>query len=352
VIDFVRALFEPTSFLIQDFECEGVRSLCISKRDTLEFSLLFCGHLDVVPAEDGSFVPRLEGDRLYGRGSADMKGSCAVMIQLMLDNEHSPSFDSVGLVLTTDEETGGDYGVGHLVALGLKADTVFVPDGGDTLTPCVFEKGDACFQLETTGVTAHGARPWLGENAIEFLFDDLGRLRNRFPPLSPPEVWGTSLNIGVISGGAAANSVPAHAVCEINLRYSAETTADELLKEIKGVVRSSNVTLMNATPAVQVNENSAVYQRFCESLVAQGGSSVGVKEHGACDASYFVESSKDILITKPESSAFHIADEWVSLPSLVNLYRALEDFTESFPVTSSVDSSMSSSGMSSSDAKS
>ncbi len=326
MLKHVEHLFEKTSYLVQWFEHNGSPSLCISKEMTLSFSLILCGHLDVVPAGETQYVPHIDGDKLYGRGAADMKGSCAVMIQLMLDHEHTDVFRGVGLVLTTDEEIGGEDGVGHLVSLGLKAPTVFVPDGGAPLTPCVFEKGDASFLLEVKGVPAHGARPWLGVNAIEQLLGDLLRVRESFPSVTPPNEWGTTCNIGLISGGSAVNSVAAHAQCQINMRHGEDTTAEILLEKLQAIVSHATVLQTNVTPVVKVSEESRTYKLFSSVLEKHGGSSVGVKEHGTCDASFFVGVAKDILITKPESSAFHVADEWVSLSSLEALYRALDEF--------------------------
>ncbi|MCB0332532.1 MAG: M20/M25/M40 family metallo-hydrolase [Bdellovibrionales bacterium] len=330
VLKYVEHLFEGTSYIVQWFEHNGSPSLCISKKKTLTFSFILCGHLDVVPADDTQYVPHIDGDRLYGRGAADMKGSCAVMIELMRNHEHSRFFEDVGLVLTTDEEIGGDDGVGYLVSLGLSAPTVFVPDGGEPLTPCVFEKGDVSFSLEVEGVPAHGARPWLGVNAIERLMDDLAAIRSHFPPVEPPNEWGTTCNIGIVSGGSAVNSVAAHAQCQINMRHGEDTNAEKLLEELRGLVSYASVTQMSVTPVVKVNESSDTYQLFSSLLEKNGGSSLGVKEHGACDACFFVGVAENILITKPESSPFHVVDEWVSLSSLEALYHALDEFARTY----------------------
>jgi acetylornithine deacetylase/succinyl-diaminopimelate desuccinylase-like protein len=131
----------------------------------------------------------------------------------------------------------------------------------------------------------------------------------------------------VITGGVAVNSVPKHASCQINLRHSAETTASELLAILSETVALSKVNVLGSTPALSVAEDTPTFQLFCEALVEQGGSAAGVREHGTCDASFFVGVARDILITKPESSLFHIYDEWVSLSSLVKLYAALENFS-------------------------
>ena len=94
--------------------------------------ILVAVHLDVVPCEDRLFKPKLKGDNLYGRGAIDNKGLAAIsmiMARLIRNDMNRPS---VKILFTTDEEVGGENGVGRLVKLGVFKNiaAVFIPDDG------------------------------------------------------------------------------------------------------------------------------------------------------------------------------------------------------------------------------
>ena len=327
VIDCVENLFHNTAYRIERFELSGVHSLIVSKTGGMEFDCIFNGHLDVVPAEESGFIPRIEEGRLYGRGAADMKGSCAAMIQLFLDHEETGLLDSAALVLTTDEEVGGEHGVGYLVnTCGLKAPVVIVPDGGEAFTPCIFEKGILHFELRSEGTAAHGSRPWLGKNAVENLMDDINVLRSKLQKATAESEWDVSMNVGRMHCDGAINAVPTEATAGIDIRFPATLGNETLLDIVRSSVEHSEVRVIALREAVAVDELDPVYQMFCDALADVGHHNKGIKEHGGSDASFFVPHGSSILIVKPLSSPFHVRDEWVDIESLYSLYQVFERF--------------------------
>lgn len=327
VIDCVENLFHNTGYQLERFEQSGVHSLIISKKGGMKFSCIFNGHLDVVPAPASCFKPRHEHGRLYGRGAADMKGSCAVMIQLFLDKENSGLLDDAALVLTTDEEVGGENGVGYLVnTLGLTAPVVVVPDGGEAFVPCIFEKGIFHFELQASGKAAHGSRPWLGKNAAEGLMDDLHALRKEFQKADATEQWDVSLNVGRIHCDGALNAVPVRATAGVDIRFPATLDKKELISRVRGTVQHSEVKVVALREAVSVDETDPIYQLFSSALADLGFTEPGIKEHGGSDASFFVPHGSSILIVKPLGSAFHVENEWVDTRSLETLYNVFVRF--------------------------
>ena len=93
------------------YEKNNKPSLVISNHEGLDFDVLLVGHLDVVPAKAELFVPRIEGDIMYGRGVCDMKSECAVMLKMMNEISEQKTDKKIALMLTTDEEIGGFDGV-------------------------------------------------------------------------------------------------------------------------------------------------------------------------------------------------------------------------------------------------
>jgi succinyl-diaminopimelate desuccinylase len=328
LLEHVASLFDGHGYVLRWFESNGVPSLIVSRRPVFNFSLIFLGHIDVVPGPSEIFEPRFDGDRLYGRGSADMKGSVAAMISLFLNYSRSSLFEDAALVLTGDEEVGGSNGAGYLVeSLGMRADVAIVPDGGAALTPCIFEKGIQHVRMSVTGKAAHGSRPWLGESAVDLLLDDLQALRNVFQRACANNQWDLSLNIGRIEGGKAGNLVADAAEALLDFRFCSRRKVSEIQEAISKTVRHCAVEYVAHGEAVCVDEHRSEYRLFVEALERFGGSGMGIREHGTSDARWFMNYGTVMLITMPLCSAFHVVDEWVSVESLDRLYGAFEAFS-------------------------
>ena len=124
------------------------------------------GHLDVVPGRPGQFDPRVDGDRLYGRGAYDMKGALAAMLlttAAMRDQDRVRV--RLGIVGDEESEEEVERGSDHLVDSGFVGDFAITGEPTD-LQIGVEAKGVLALRLEVSGVAAHGATPWLGDNAV------------------------------------------------------------------------------------------------------------------------------------------------------------------------------------------
>jgi succinyl-diaminopimelate desuccinylase len=240
------------------------------QRDT---TLCFNGHLDTVPfdASEWTHDPLGErsGDRLYGRGATDMKGALAAMIQIANAFAETGTTPPVTLLFAfvSDEETGGDAGLETLLDL-----SSFAPDAcviGETTSRnsrtsvTVADRGSIWLTLEATGTAAHGSRPMLGENAIDRLYDAITQLRTKFgtrqlqlPESMDPIIEETvgfyapeagpdatrslfehpSINLGVLEGGDAVNTVPASARARVDIRLTAGVDTQTVLQSIRDCV--------------------------------------------------------------------------------------------------------------------
>src|SRR5215213_1244908 len=168
-------------------------------------------HLDTVPP----FVrPRLDGERLFGRGACDAKGIAAAMLAAA-DRLADAGEDRVDLLLVVGEEKGSD---GARAANHLPATSRFLINGEPTESKLASgAKGSQRVVVRTRGRAAHSAYAHLGVSAIEPLLDLLPTLRALDLP-SDPVLGTTTYNIGVMRGGTEANIVPAHAEAEIMFR--------------------------------------------------------------------------------------------------------------------------------------
>jgi acetylornithine deacetylase/succinyl-diaminopimelate desuccinylase-like protein len=168
-------------------------------------------HLDTVPPY---VPPRLDGDRLRGRGACDAKGIAAAML-IAADRLVAAGEPRVELLLVVGEEKGSD---GARAANQLAATSRFLINGEPTESRLASgAKGSLRVTVRTRGREAHSAYAHLGHSAVEPLLDLLPRLRT-LPLPSDPVLGATTYNVGVIRAGTEANIVPALAEAEVMFR--------------------------------------------------------------------------------------------------------------------------------------
>jgi acetylornithine deacetylase/succinyl-diaminopimelate desuccinylase family protein len=209
--------------------------------------LLLDGHMDVVPVPEGErwlcdpFSGELKGEKLYGRGSADAKGSLAAMLEAFIAIKKSglePRGDLI--LLATVGEERGHIGVQEAIKRGLKADMAVVgePTG---LKVCIADKGVSRIELTTLGRAAHAGRPWLGINAIYKMARlvlrledyDEGILRKREHPL----MGHPSLAVTIINGGIQRNMVPDACKVHVDRRIIPGEELEDVKAEIVSIVK-------------------------------------------------------------------------------------------------------------------
>src|SRR5438874_12834538 len=204
------AMLEAAGFRTAYHEFAETRTSLIAQigGDREKPPLCFTGHLDTVPlgakhwAHD-AFAGETDGDRLYGRGSTDMRGGIAAFrvaaLEAADDLARGPG---LVLVITAGEEIGCE-GAKFLADRKLleRAGAIVVAEPTANY-PYVGHKGLAWFEVETFGVTAHGSMPERGDNAILKMARVIGDLeRFEFPIASHPVMGAPTLNIGTIRGG-------------------------------------------------------------------------------------------------------------------------------------------------------
>ncbi|MBM4419626.1 MAG: M20 family metallopeptidase [Chloroflexi bacterium] len=208
--------------------CGDGRASCVARLrgSSSRTGLILTGHLDVVPT--GSIPWRhpplagtVDGDRLHGRGSVDMKGAVAAMVDaaITLAEAGDSLRGDLILALTAGEEVDmrGAQSLasgGHLN--GASAIIVGEPTGFDL---AIAEKGSYRLDIAVHGRAAHASTPHLGANAIGAGADLVQRIEALVPSAIPHPLLGTpTLSVGVIRGGSAANVVPDWCEIEVDAR--------------------------------------------------------------------------------------------------------------------------------------
>ena len=186
----------------------------------------FTGHIDTVPLGSAAwkadaFGASLEGGKLYGRGSSDMKsGVAAFVVAALRMADKLKDGPGVTLVITADEELGCG-GAAHLVKQGKLLGTVGALVIGEPTAnyPLIGHKGAFWLDVTTSGVTAHGSMPEQGDNAIYKAAAAIGKLREFDFDTAPHSLMGRpTLNVGTVHGGLNINSVPDSTVIGVDIR--------------------------------------------------------------------------------------------------------------------------------------
>ncbi len=286
---YLADLLQDAGFRIDLYEFDAERTSLVARAPEGNSSLPICftGHLDTVPlgAADwrvDPFAGEIIDDKIYGRGSSDMKsGVSAMVVAALRFLKESVGSPEIALVITAGEETGSQ-GAGHLVdlenVLG-KAGALVVAEPTANY-PMVGHKGALWMEVRTTGVSAHGSMPERGVNAIYKAVRIVDLLKQFDFKAAPHPVLGIpTLNVGTISGGTNINSVPDLASIGVDIRtvpgLSNRLVLDRLTSllgkeaDIRTVVDLDSVATDPADPWIQrVWDITAPY--LDERLAAKG----------------------------------------------------------------------------------
>src|SRR5215216_6624362 len=222
--------------------------------------VLLHGHIDVVPGRQEQFMPRVEGDRLYGRGAYDMKGALACLMLALADlRDQDRVRVRLGIVPDEESEEEADRGGDRLVEAGFVGDFAITGEPTD-MHVGVAAKGVLAMRIEVSGRAAHGATPWLGENAIlraHEVFREIESLP--FASQSSALFDRPSINLGRILGGDALNKVPDTCFIDVDVRHLPEQDPEAILAEVGGIPGAAVVSTF-ARPPASVDQDS-VYVR-------------------------------------------------------------------------------------------
>ena len=302
-------------------------------------TLVFCAHLDTVGTAGMTippFEPRVEGDRVYGRGSFDMKGGVAAI----LTAAHALSSESLRgtllLALVCDEEYAS-VGADDFVRRH-RADGCVLTEGseGRLITA---HKGFAWIEVRTEGRAAHGSRWDLGVSAISRMgrivsaLDEFDRreLRSRSHPLVGP----ASLHCSRIDGGVGLSTYAPSCTLQIERRTLPGETAEQAVREIEDLVRgigeearvscAFSRTPLTTDPASSV---AAAARRGIREVTGTDAVEAGVPYW--MDAAVFAGAGIPAVDFGPIGSGAHEAVEWVDLASVEECGRVLAATARAF----------------------
>jgi succinyl-diaminopimelate desuccinylase len=302
--------------------------------------ICFTGHMDVVPLGAAKwsrdpFAGETDGDRVYGRGSTDMKGGIAAFIAAAVElAPHLARGPGAVLVITAGEEIGCE-GAKYLADAKLldRAGAIVIAEPTANY-PYVGHKGLAWFEIETRGVTAHGSMPDVGDNAIVKMARVIGDLEGfRFPVESHPVMGKPTLNVGTIRGGLNTNSVPDEAHITVDTRTVPGIDHAHLCGSLENLLapRGAHVRKIVDVPALYTEPQEEWVQHVyevCAPFLGERPSprTITFSTDGTDLKRGFGGSVPAVVLGPGEPSLAHQTDEWCSMGRIeqsVEVFRTL-----------------------------
>jgi succinyl-diaminopimelate desuccinylase len=325
-----RHLEKISGVELREYESRGFASLVACARGVEAPSILLVGHLDVIehPGAD-VYQSAIRDGRIWGPGAGDMKGQCAIMLELFCELQRRFPGLPLGIALTSDEERGGEDGVRYLFeTAGLRCGMAIVPDGGSIDRVTVEEKGIVQARLRVTGKEGHAAAPWLGPNALMTLTRCLVRLGDHFDALqdaaSTDHWYPTFVPTICRTANQSINCIPADAEGVVDLRFPPPHTVESILATVQQIAGPEvSVELVASAPTTRLSPDP-VYLRITEELTGRPASLV--RASGGSDAWFIARYGIPVVLSSPLVGNFHREDEWMDLASMGLYYRICEQF--------------------------
>ena len=305
-------------------------------------TLLLCAHTDTVGVAgmESPHEPRLDGDRLYGRGAYDMKAGLAAALIACREAASLSLRGDVVVACVADEEHAS-LGVQEILT-EVDADAAIVTEPTE-LEICVAHRGFAWIEVEVTGRAAHGSRPHLGVDAIVKtgpILTALGELDAALEHRRHPLLGRGSVHASTISGGEELSSYPGRCVLGLERRTLPGEGAEDIEAEVEALLdrcRAADPALEAAQRTLLVREPFEVDQ---DAEIVRLVRDTAAGTHGAAPplvgASYWADAAMiqaagiPTVMYGPSGEGAHAQVEWVSIPDTVTCTRTLVAVAEQF----------------------
>lgn len=326
----------------------------------------FNSHYDVVREGDGwtrdPFAGSLEGDRLYGRGSCDMKGGLATsIIAAEAFIAVFPDYSGrIEISATADEESGGYAGAAWLAEQGYfspeRVQHVIIPEPLNKDRICLGHRGVWWAEITTAGRIAHGCMPFLGDCAVRHMSAVLDSIENDLIPrlasrktdanIVPPPARQSTINLNSLHGGEpeqdagytgfSSTCVPDSCRLVLDRRFlpeeSIESVKAEIVEMLDDIGRKRpgfeyRIREIFSVPTVLTDKNSPIVQRVRDGIrTVLGVEAEMVMSPGTYDQKHvsMIGGLDNCIAYGPGIlDLAHQADEWISVDDMVDSAKVM-----------------------------
>ena len=290
----------------------------------------FVSHIDVVPAASpDQFVPRIEGDEIWGRGACDTKVNAALIAQLLVELKGKAS---VGAFLATDE----DGCVGEVPTCTMLRRAGFRPTKmvivGDTMgdvTNVLFtaQKGHWGFRLTAKGKAGHSSVPWMLDNAIPKITAATEKIVAAYPK-PENDAYRSVLSPTILQAGNAPNAIPGEASVTFSYRFVGKDDVENLRRHVRELTGLEPETLYCVPPVVNDPDDPLVRDLLAAMKRKWGPTFRDAKMVAATDAFQFSDLGLPTVIYCPDAHGAHQDDEHGSLRSAAEYLAFFVDWLQ------------------------
>lgn len=324
-------LLEPLGFALRTVDLAPGRPSLIARlagSDPDAPALGLTGHVDVVPLGEAPWrrdpwAGETDGDRLYGRGAADMKGGVAAMVlaAMSLARERRRRA-GVELVITAGEETGcaGAKRIVETPAVLGRVGALIVgePTG---LEPKLGHRGVIWLRLRFTGRTAHASMPELGDNAVLKAARAALRLAaHDFGGIHHAGLGAPSLNVGRLEGGLNLNSVPDSAVLGIDIRPVPGQDGAGIAAALRTLLPEAEIEVLVDCPPLWSEADGGWLAEVAQRSAALTGRQAALAPVPfATDGGFLAPAyggPPTVVLGPGETAQAHQTDEWCSITQI------------------------------------
>jgi len=285
------------------------------------------GHVDTVPIVKDQKINFDDDNLISGRGSVDMKGGVAVILELLINNPKN----IVGVFYTAEEGPYENNGLGELIPVliqecSVKFSIILEPTNNEIQLGCL---GVLNASLTIDGKAGHSARPWVGDNPIYKLSKIIEIVKDN--EIQELEIDGLNfkqvMSITKVSSGVANNVIPDSLNLNLNFRYSPELNRVSASKIIENLFsKYANIIVTNCSDGAMPNLNSEEIKIFVDVV-----NKLTTPKQAWTDIARFYEMNIPSVNFGPGDPLLaHSADEHISKRQLLESYELVDKYLKSF----------------------
>lgn len=353
LIDYLADRLEPlgADIRLTHDESELRANLLATIGPRVDRGVVLSGHSDVVPADEpdwtgAPFIAMRRDQRIFGRGTADMKGFIACVVAMAPDFAEAPLHRPVHIAVTFDEEVGCQGApilIADLSQAGITPAAAVVGEP-TRMSIVTAHKGMHEFTTTITGLEGHASVPGRAVNAIHFgaryvsgLLEMASGLEGHPPDTSPYDPPHTTISVGTMHGGMARNVVAADCVVEWEMRPVSRSDLNHvmavvtelessLLAEMRAVAPEATITTITEGAVAGLEEVEDSYAVRLVADLVEG--SIGVASFGTEAGLYQAAGIPTVVCGPGDIAVAHRPDEHISIEQLRSCLQFIEGLTE------------------------
>lgn len=330
-IDYIYNFFVDTNLIIEKKYYNNKPNILVKNFEWKKADIVLNGHIDVVAgSDDKQFEPYIKWNKLYWRWSIDMKWWISIIMYIMkyLDSI-SYKDKKISLIITSDEEIGWFDCAYNIAKDWYIWDIILIPDWWSSTRIVNTQKWLNLFEVVAQGKSCHSSRPWLGDNAINKIFNLYKDLKETFENKTKNNRYST-VNLNKIQWWKSINAIPNECIASFDIRFTEDFDDSYVRETVNKLIINNSCTVIKSIfwSCLHTDENDKNLQKFksIASDLSWWKEINFVKEHWWSDWRFFAQYWSKIILYRPDWDNLHTFDEWIDINSFELIYNSYLKF--------------------------